>query len=328
MIQQYGSVFSLLILLWMKPNLAYGQESSDEVLQPQVTIEYRNVLHKDKSELLSANLAKVRASPWFNNRLPLSFGMILDGNFTASEGYYSPLLITYDLKTGLAVPAILFSDTLFSATRSLQLMAHELTHLMQAHLWPQSGSIENSWLREGLALMAEWMISTEQGYPGHNPALMEAFRFPETSLVAPLTPEQETYKDVRVRTAEYGHILQYFIYIYRLCGGKKLLEELLAPSSLKTGLALLDEALPLQHTGYAACANFHESFVAFSLARFHQGTAPEDYVYVTALESPIRESPVDLPPYSSTVYRRTPNQKCALHDWEWGTSRCIRIRER
>ena len=204
---------------------------------------------------------------------------------------------------------------------------------MHNHLRPQSDQEAESWIREGIAMLAEWIVTGEYGTAQINPSFNQAFKIPETSLIAPLDPNHEDFKNVQMRTAQYGHILQYFLYVYRLCGKTSLLEKLMSSSSSKTGVELMDEVLKSMNAPSIACQSFHDSFVHFSLARFKQDLGEEDYVYRTGAESVIREKPVDLPPYSSEAYRLNsdPHQKqktCLSGEFKWGSSICIRIREK
>lgn len=265
---------------------------------------------------LKLALPEVLSSSFFASRIPAQWGILLDGTWTQSSGFFSD-----QLKTPEGAPAILLSPSAILGTGSAEsLLAHELTHLVHQGNRPQ----EESWVREGVALLAEWTVTKR-----YSPALTEAFARPETSLTAPLDPRHLDYADVSKRTAQYGHILQYFIYIYRLCGKQALLDTLLTSPSPKSGIAFLDEVLPSMKSASPACANFKDSFRLFSLARFQQDVAnPENYVLISGLSSVVRaQAPDSLPPYSSSAYSLQDGAHCAAQDIAWGTSRCIRIQQ-
>lgn len=264
--------------------------------------------------VLDDDLTNTLSHPLLRNRLPEGFGVLVDGLWKNSSGFFSDTL-----RTSEGAQAILFSPTaLLDRDRSRALIVHELTHLAHHRLRPQ----EESWIREGVALLAEWIVTRK-----YNPALSEAFLNPETSLIASLDPTHQDYADTAKRGAQYGHLLQYFVYIYRLCGGDALMEKLVTSPSRKTGTAFMDEVLRSSTSRSESCASFERSFRAFSIARMKQDTLnPESYILITRLQSTIRDERRDLPPYSSSVVRLKEGQTCQSGETPWGKSRCIRVR--
>ena len=212
---------------------AESNDSSYISLTDRVILETKNVDSTSFVSGLSDPVQKILVSPWFEGKLPEKFGIIVDGAWTKSAGYYSSTLFTTD------------------------------------------------------------PVSSEKLH------------------------------------SQYGHILQYFLYIYRLCGKTALIEKLMSSPSSKSGVELMDEVLKGMNSPSPVCKSFHESFVHFSIARFKQDIADEDYVYRTGAESVIREKPIDLPPYSSEAYHLNPTQKtCPKNEFNWGSSICIRVREK
>ncbi len=313
----------LLYSITSNPIQCWAQSSDFSYTQitEQVVLETKNVESTNFVSILGDAIQKILVSPWFKDRLPEKFGIIVDGAWTKSAGYYSTSLKTQD-----GFPAILLEPKELDQYRTLPLLTHELTHLLHTHLRPQSDVKEESWIREGISMMAEWLVTGEYGLRKMNPSLNQAFKTPETSLIEPLDPNHESYQNVQKRTAQYGHILQYFLYIYRLCGKTELLNQLITSPSDKTGTALVDEVLKNLLHSSKACTSFKESFRMFSIARFKQDIAEEDYVYRTGANSEVRDAPMNLPPYSSGAYRLPSGKKCLAGEEPWGTSACIRIR--
>jgi len=309
---------------------AQNSNSSYTQLTDRVVLETKNVDSMGFVSALSDSVQKILVSSWFKDRLPEKFGIIVDGAWTKSAGYFSSDLKTIDPKTQNSLPAILLEPRALDQNQTLALTTHELTHLINNQLRPQSNQESESWIKEGIAMMAEWIVTGEYGTAQMNPSINQAFKTPETSLIAPLDPNHEDYKNTQIRTAQYGHILQYFLYVYRLCGKTAVLEKLMSSPSPKTGVELMDEVLKSMNAPSIACKSFHDSFIRFSLARFKQDIAEEDYVYRTAAESTVREKAIDLPPYSSEAYQLNPDSKqksCLKGEYKWGSSICIRIRE-
>jgi hypothetical protein len=211
------------------------------------------------------------------------------------------------------------------------LLTHEAVHLTHGRARPQ----EASWIREGLALLGETLIT---GY--FNPVVGLGFASPETSLMLTVDPALPESEAMRVRGPQYGHVLQYFYYLYRLCGGDSLYETLFegadAIDRTLEGPAFIDAVLKRQlaessGADPSVCSNFEGSFVAFERARLKQyRLRPSDYVMISGFEAPLRASPPradELPLWSATQYRPSPNSgKCEPGDESW-RNRCLRIRK-
>jgi hypothetical protein len=277
---------------------------------------------------LPSILRELYSHPLLSARLPREFALLIDGEWKLSAGYWSPALKGPSGESALLVTpqALLFH------AQNKNLIAHELVHLVHYNRRPH----EENWVQEGVALLAEYLISGT-----YNSALREAFAEPETSLVASLNPHSlsqlqplshpqshdKSLENSRSRAAQYGHLLQYFYYLYTNCGAAPLLTQLLDSDSKASGIAFLDEVLRSLNPKSEVCANFAASFRAFSLARFLQSPyARTDNIMVTSLRSQVRDQARALPPYSAGAYQLNAGAKCAPSDYAWGSSRCIRIR--
>jgi hypothetical protein len=317
-----AGILSISLLLFttslIKQAWSDSQKWSDETLPTSkihlIWSEGQKVDTGAMASSLGQSISVIQKNPWFLGRLPDSWGIFIDADWTLSSGFFSDAL-----KTPQGFSAVLFSPVaLLDQDHETSLLTHELTHLMHQRLRPQ----EESWVREGIAMMGEWKVT---GF--YNPALEEAFALPESSLTAPLDPREAGYADGGLRTAEYGQILQYFMYIYRLCGKDSLLEKLLTSKLPESGAAFMDAILRAQNASSPACQGFEASFRAFSLARFEQSVLnPENFVVLAPYRSIVREKPLPLPAYSSSAYMRPAGQPCRADDSSWGATRCIEIR--
>jgi hypothetical protein len=245
--------------------------------------------------------------------------------WTQTSGFWSDTLSTPEKE-----PAILINpDAAIDARLSDSLIAHEATHLVHHRYRPH----EENWMREGMALLAEYIV-TGYFYPG----LSSGFESPETSLVASTDPTliESAYGDEQ--GSQYGHMLQFFYYLYRVCGRETLFDTLLTDPSEATGIEFVGHALAQTRKNNAeiasdpACAGFESAFRAFEVARFvADASRPSTYV-VAGLghQGAVRDKPRKLPPYSAMAYElrvgKKPLKACAAGDIPWGDSRCIRVR--
>jgi hypothetical protein len=297
---------------WQELSFAPSQSAG----LPRVYLREWNGDSKTLSEVLAKRLPQLLDSPFWKDRLPEHWSLLLDGSWTTSAGYWSP-----DLPSPDKSPAILIRpQTLIHSDHGTHLIAHELAHHVHHQIRPH----EESWIREGIAMMAEYLTTQKL-----NPILLEGFRNPETSLIAPLDPSDRNYKNANKRVTQYGHILQYFYYLYKNCGGDGLIEEILTDPSPQSGIELLDQILKRRRKGptggavIRVCENFQESFINFEIARLKQDpTESTPFIIPTAIRAPIRDSRQELPPYSATAYRGS----CTPGDIGWGAQKCIRIR--
>lgn len=265
-------------------------------------------------------LPRIQEAPLLSKRLPETWALLIDGRWAKSAGYWST-----ELKAPDGRPAILLRpQTFLYGEQGLRLSVHELTHLVHHGLRPH----EESWVREGIAMISEFTAT------GTLSAVMqEGFLTPETSLTAALDPHEADYADSKSRGARYGHILQYFYYLYRLCGKISLFEDLLASPSPAKGVAFIDRTLKdrFKRGDFATdpvCEGFETSFKAFQTARFLQDPmTPSGFVTASSgTQAQVRQAPAWIPPYSAMAYRLPPRAKCLAGDFPWGESRCIRIR--
>lgn len=263
------------------------------------------------------DLKRAWGAPFLKDRLPNVVGVLVDAKWKKTSGYWSSTLVT---PTG--APAILINaQTYVNPAERLRLLAHELTHLVHFATNPK----EESWVREGLAMLVEFRVTGKL-----NPVLLAAKTLPETSLMASQDPAAPDFIGLHENTAQYGHVLEYFYYLYRLCGGERVVDALFAARET-AGVLTIDMVLASVSAPETACANFDSSFTAFSKARFLQSTAkPSSYVWLTGLRATVRESAAELPRpfprYSSAAYRLGEKEKaCEKGDEPWGERRCIRV---
>lgn len=253
------------------------------------------------------DLPSIKSHWLFNAHLPSNWAILIDGEWTKTAGLYST-----DLKSPDGAQAILLTpNALMDGTNASNLVVHELTHLFHFNLRPN----EESWVREGVALLAEYVVTGRM-----TSAIEEAFAEPESSLTAPL--------DLRTkRISQYGHLFLYFYYIYKLCGRNELLNELVESKSEKAGAAFIDETLRKTQSAEPVCQGFRESFSAFQIARFKsEPTKKSGFVLATSMKPAVRDEPTELLPFAAQAYRLKPGKTCAQAETAWGTGRCIRVR--
>jgi hypothetical protein len=277
--------------------------------------------HEELIRTLKGSLLKIENHPLFRSRLPAHWGVLIDPDWSRSGGLWSDTL-----QTPQGDPAVLFNpDTLASSRFGYSSVVHELTHLVHHRYRPR----EENWVREGVALLAEYVV-TQHFYV----ALRSGFTEPESSLVASTDPtnQDSVYGDERGN--QYGHLTQFFYYIYRVCGGDGLFDTLLTDSSDKTGIDFVDYALAKTRASDAdvaaepACAGFEPLFRAFETARFvADSSSASGYVLSGAgYSAAVRDKRREIPPYSATAYKLASGKKCAKGDRAWGRDRCIRIK--
>ena len=271
---------------------------------------------------ISRQLTQIANHGIFKNKLPKTWAILIDGTWTGAAGYWSPTLRAPDGAAAILLKPSAVSNSM-DATR---LLVHEMMHLVHGAFRPE----EKSWVREGLALLSEYIVT---GF--FNPALHIGFKQPETSLTGATDPRLPEDSPDSNRAAEYGHQLQYFYYLYRLCGGQKFFDALAFSKSSSQGMNLLDEILGGLHRDGtapdAACENFGRSFVSFEIARFaHNMSVPSQYVVLGATGAVVRDKPAaGIPEFSATAYRpekTTHPPRCQRGDLAWNHDLCIRIR--
>lgn len=209
----------------------------------------------------------------FRDLLPAHWAITVDSDWNKSEGYYSPEI---QAPGGLHT-VIVQRQAVLDETSQVALVAHELTHLIH---WDKRAN-EETWVREGLALLAELKISGK-----FNRALESGFTQPETSLTVGLDFHDRQANNRGAILASYGHVLQYFYYLDRNCGGDDLMVQLLTSSSQATGKALIAEILAKSGNTNPVCRSFTASFHAFEKARFAPQPSPASaYVLVSNLRA-------------------------------------------
>lgn len=271
-------------------------------------------------EALSSALLRVSGSRFFQERLPKSFGVIVDEHWSTSEGYFSPKIKTPD-----GAPAILLSEpAIREPSAQASLLVHELTHLVHFSRRPH----EEPWIQEGVALLAETVVTKS-----FNRALLLGFDAPETSLTEGFDFQHRSIEGRDRTLAKHGHVLQYFYYIYNLCGKDELLNELIESDSKRSGREFLDEILRLASQKRAldpVCASFEKSFLAFENARFFpKASPPSARLLPSFLKARIRPAPLTeaMPPFSAQAVRmREGAASCESGFQEVDPETCFRIR--
>ncbi|MBI3019009.1 MAG: hypothetical protein HYY61_03880 [Deltaproteobacteria bacterium] len=199
-----------------------------------------------------------------------------------------------------------------------------MTHLLHHEFRP----LEENWIKEGVALLAEYIIT---GY--FNRVLMNGFLDPTTSLISEIDVHENQNKDKTKTLAQYGHILQYFFYIYRLCGKEELFNLLFTSDSKNIGIAFVDEVLKKMDQNNEiktnpVCSSFEKSFIEFQKARFFPKPTPESsYVIPGNFQAQIQEQKVaTLAPYSAQVFRFFPqNPTCEQGTTLFDKNICFQI---
>lgn len=273
-------------------------------------------------DAMTKDLQKIFSSDELKDRLPKELGVLIDAEWKKTAGYWAA-----DLKTPSGLLAVLVTPQVFTnPSERLRMLSHEFTHLAHYKINPK----EEGWVREGLAMLVEHQVT---GFL--NPVLLAAKELPETSLTESHDPGAPDYVKQEANRAQYGHVLEYFYYLYRLCGAERFIEAVFNQAET-SGVSTIDAALTIATANVTIapreCSDFKTSFTAFSKARFMQSTSkPANYVWLTSLRAKIRDSANDLPHpfprYSSGAYRLKPGVKdCEKGDHAWGEERCIRVR--
>lgn len=269
--------------------------------------------------LIGANFEKLSAHPIFKGRLPKRLAVLVDGTWNKTAAYWAN-----DLKAPSGAPAILLSpavspELVLDSVENMKQLTHEAAHLVHHSFRPH----EANWVREGVALLAEYNVT---GY--FSAALAEGFATPETSLVEDLDPRHAEATTAH-RVAQYGHLVQYFFYIQKLCGKTALFDALLTSEDARTGREFLDALLKASGKGSAACSGFEQSFERFELARFiNEPGAPDRYLMHVAMRATVRpKAPKNIPAYSAVAYRLQPGKsECPSPDRAIGDGACLKLR--
>lgn len=287
--------------------------------QAGIALEVQGSVSRQLEDFISAEVIRLRRHWIFKERLPSPVGILLDQKWEKSAGFSSP-----DLKTSKGYPAILINPQRVSTRQEWKrILAHEFSHLVHRQARPH----ETSWVIEGVGLLAEHLLSEQKLF---HPGLAHSYRDPETSLIGDLNVLSPSYNG-KDKLPQYGHLLQYFYYIHRLCGGDVLLHTLLFNESKSAGIEFIDRVLKAltqaKVTESEACSDFNTSFEKFQLARFKNDQHITDgFVRRSLIPTAVRTTARKLTlPYSATAYYK-PDHGCAQGDHLWGERKCIRIR--
>lgn len=134
------------------------------------------------------------------------------------------------------------------------LLAHEFFHAIHFEINPD----EETWIREGMAQLFEYIITKE--FNGNN------FR---AAILNPLTPLIGKYEITNINAAQYGHNMLYFFYLYNHCGGSDFFWSLTEGKNNLQGTALIDSLLGQLNSKKSECKNFTDSAISFEVAKSH-----------------------------------------------------------
>ncbi len=290
-------------------------------------IEISEDLMASKKSILSSlkkTLTIIKKNSVLHSRLPKKWSILVDSSWSRTPGGYTSLSL-HDSKGNSAI--LITPSSIQNDIETTAIVVHEAAHLAHLTIKPN----EESWILEGLALLFEELVVHRP-----SPYVYNGFIFPETSLTASLDVHQSDYRFGESEAAQYGHLAQYFSYIYRLCGQSTLINNLLDSKNSKTGISLMDEVLPASSDQSLMCKDFKSSFKAFSLARIkgsQNSWDKNESIFLSQQPITIRECPIQkLPSWSTSVYRlrspsctQKPKTKCETNEIPWGASRCIQI---
>lgn len=137
--------------------------------------------------------------------------------------------------------------------------SHEFFHAF--HFTINKG--EPAWVREGLAMIFENLVSQASGKNRTNAAAIKAGF---TQISTPLFGEYDLLKP---DAALYGHHYLYFNYLIKNCGGFDLFWKMVEGKPAVFGRDNIDSALKESSIDKAECKNFSSSIEHFEVARAH-----------------------------------------------------------
>ena len=292
------------------PILSYGTIGNTEILYQTAPSQLED------SSVFTDNLKKVRQALHEVLELPLfhtlpPHALLIDPTWTKSGGFFSP-----ELRHKNRPVAVIGFSNIGALAQTKRVVAHELAHL----LFFQANQNEDSWVSEGAALLAEYLVTGTFGK-----FIEYSFQYPEVTLTGSFDANDESYHDRNGthQAAQYGNVQLYFYYLYRNCNQEVFLNKLFEKKN--SGKTLLDSVL---ETSYCPVGrNFKESFERYSIAKAMQDfTDPLKYVLYGAMKMDVLEHPALLEPFSETLYRLPEGDHCKAGEVPWGLRRCIRIR--
>lgn len=306
---------SICLILFLGQALCLAEESNVAIYFNEGTAENPLLVQSLKEEV-----RMILSSPLFQSRLPLRWGILIDQHWDKSEGYFSPDLVTKE-----GDPAILLQhNAILNPQNRKRLLVHEMAHLLHHQFRPD----EENWVKEGLALLLEYVVNG-----AFNRSILNAFSNPETSLTQDLDMDLATEE----KLSQYGELTLYFYYIWRLCGKNDLLHELLTSSSELKGIEFIDYILRYILKTFseneavrtdAICSSFEKSFVSFQIAKFFPNpTPPSRYILIGNFSARISDAPVELKPFSAQAFRLSEQHPtCANGTTQFRKDTCFQIR--
>jgi hypothetical protein len=267
---------------------------SDQKIEGIASDNLRWILSRSLSEISKTFPLKnlLEKEPW---------GLILDSKWQHSSALWSENLRDPD-----GHPAVLMRpEALRVEWQTSRLLLHEYFHAWHFQNRPR----EESWIREGLAMLAEYRFS-------HFRHSLEekGLEYPEISLTLPV---QNAMADESFRQSQYGQLALFFTYLYERCGKESIFQAMTQSTSSQTGVKFLRELFaqkPLK-----GCESFDGLFTQFSIDRFEGRVLPGNQ------HSPVREERLALEPFSASAYRKS--RDCEEGETESASRNfCIQIR--
>jgi len=143
--------------------------------------------------------------------------------------------------------------------------------------------------------------------------ISKGFSFPETSLTQLVSVHQWGSENNSYVRAQYGHILQFFYYLQKHCGGREIFFELLENPSEKTGVDFIEEVLHGFSNLSPVCQDFDVLFQNFQKARFFPDIYPKtSYLIRSRFRGRVQSEPLEsMKPYSAQAHPLRDEEKCS-----------------
>ncbi len=224
------------------------------------------------------------------------FSVLIDGDWKHSAGVYFP----NDADPHGHPQVRIRPQTLLERDYGSKVIFHEWIHLLHQSIAPK----EDSWIREGVALISEF-----ENFNELSPTWRAALSTPETSLISAIDPEKIDFTQNPQVSPQYGHWLQFFFYLKKACAIPNMLQWMLPDTTeILAGIPGLDQRIRKTfkelNSPTSKCQDFETVFRAFQHARFFPEYASEDgYLNISPYTVAIRKTPMVLPPYSAMAYK-------------------------
>lgn len=146
---------------------------------------------------------------------------------------------------------IILSFSIIHSDSFEQVLTHEVFHAIHDNLKKE----EESWVREGLAQMFEYIILEKYNSTNVSQSFQQnVYFFSHYSL---------SNNDRSL----YGQHFLYFYYLFNHCGGHNLFWKLATLDTDKKGVELINKVLKTINSPKKQCTNFTQSFIYFQISR-------------------------------------------------------------